>query len=44
MGLAICKRIVEGFDGRIWAEPRPRGGSVFCFALPSAEPEPVQTR
>jgi PAS domain S-box-containing protein len=34
VGLAVCKRIVEDHRGRIWASPRPRGGSEFGFALP----------
>jgi len=35
MGLAICKRIIERHNGRIWVEPRAGGGSKFCFTLPS---------
>ena len=34
VGLAVCKRIVEAHDGRIWAGPRDGGGAVLGFALP----------
>lgn len=36
LGLAICKRIVERYSGRIWAESVLDGGSSFYFALPIA--------
>ncbi len=37
VGLSISRTIVEAHGGRIWAEPRPDGGTQFSLTLP-AEP------
>jgi two-component system sensor histidine kinase KdpD len=40
LGLTICRGIVTAHGGRIWAEARPGGGTVFRFALPLTGPPP----
>jgi C4-dicarboxylate-specific signal transduction histidine kinase len=34
MGLAICRRIVEAHDGRLWSEPGEARGTRMIFTLP----------
>jgi len=36
MGLSICRSIIEGYGGRIWATCKDSYGSVFHVILPSA--------
>jgi signal transduction histidine kinase/ligand-binding sensor domain-containing protein len=34
LGLAICKEIINGHNGKIWAENNPEDGATFSFLLP----------
>jgi signal transduction histidine kinase len=33
IGLFVCRALIEGMGGRIWAEGRPEGGTAFRFVL-----------
>jgi two-component system sensor kinase FixL len=35
IGLSICRNIIEAHGGRIWFEPRPGGGTIFRFTVPT---------
>jgi C4-dicarboxylate-specific signal transduction histidine kinase len=38
LGLSICRSIVEGQGGRLWAAPRLPHGSTFQFTVPTLKP------
>jgi two-component system sensor kinase FixL len=43
VGLSISRTIVEAHGGRIWAEPRKGGGTVFHFTLRTVRKEELES-
>jgi C4-dicarboxylate-specific signal transduction histidine kinase len=39
MGLSICRSIIDGHGGRLWAEANGPQGTTFQFTLPAAQDE-----
>jgi len=35
IGLAICRKVIEGYGGRMWAQSTPGKGATFYFSLPA---------
>jgi len=42
VGLSICRTIIESHGGKIWNEPNPGGGTIFCFTLPAVSQEGLE--
>lgn len=40
LGLAICRRLMERYEGQIWVESEPGRGAKFLFSLPTRAVEP----
>lgn len=40
IGLAMCRKIVEHFGGRIWLDTEATDGARFCFLLPALPADP----
>jgi len=38
LGLLVTRSIVDDHGGRIWFSKNPKGGSIFTFTLPMAQP------
>ena len=43
IGLYVGRGLITAMGGRIWARPRPGGGSEFGFSLPRCDEDPVPT-
>ena len=41
IGLYVARGLITAMAGRIWARPRPGGGSEFGFSLPRCDEDPI---
>jgi two-component system, LuxR family, sensor histidine kinase DctS len=41
LGLSLCRSVIEQHGGQMTYRPRPGGGSIFSFDLPSATPAEI---
>jgi len=37
MGLSICRSIIDGHGGQLWASPAPSYGALLQFKLPTED-------
>jgi signal transduction histidine kinase len=42
LGLYLCRRLIEGMNGKIWVESQAGQGATFLFALPLVESSGLQ--
>jgi PAS domain S-box-containing protein len=42
LGLYLCRRVIEAFNGRIWVDSKPGQGSNFHFSLPRLSDDEVE--
>jgi light-regulated signal transduction histidine kinase (bacteriophytochrome) len=40
LGLAICQRLIERYEGQIWVESEPGRGAKFLFTMPTHAVKP----
>ncbi|MEQ9380146.1 MAG: PAS domain S-box protein [Pirellulales bacterium] len=42
LGLVVCRQIILGHSGRVWAENHPQGGAIFHCQIPMRQPSREQ--